>query len=50
MSFEIESILPGAAAENDEVRALRRERVLTAAATTFAVLIVAAIAVLMGMS
>ncbi len=51
MAFNSEAYVRGdAAAELAELRALRRERIVTVAGTTLAVMVVAAIAVLMGMA
>lgn len=52
MTFDSEAFVHGGAAEiaDAEVRALRRERIAVAISTTLAVLVVAAIAVLMGLA
>ncbi|HET7848011.1 MAG TPA: hypothetical protein VFL51_03015 [Pseudolabrys sp.] len=55
MSINLHSFFPTAAAdpvqgESDDVRAARREKIITVLATVAAVLIVAAVAVLMGMA
>ncbi|HEU4659931.1 MAG TPA: hypothetical protein VFS63_04660 [Pseudolabrys sp.] len=55
MSIKLHSFFPVAAPETvshepDDIRAVRRERILTVIATVAAVVIVAAVAVLMGMA